>query len=128
MQADSYLELLVPHRIDILKDSARLGRQILSEYPEVKYEELAVEIAVRSTCQRATNVHWLPFAEDHKMVQLSQTLARLVKGKIHVMSNPTLNSTARIVENAQRVYHTLSFRMLSPWLTGLRYRKSLPTT
>ncbi|KAL9031258.1 MAG: hypothetical protein Q9196_000696 [Gyalolechia fulgens] len=37
------------------------------------------------------------------MVQLSQTLARLVKGNIHVMSNPTLDSTTRILENARRI-------------------------
>lgn len=45
-QADSYLELLVPQRKALLERSAALGRQLLSEYPEVKYEQLAVEIAV----------------------------------------------------------------------------------
>lgn len=40
------MELLVPHRTDILKNSAALGRQLQSEYPGIKYEELAVEIAV----------------------------------------------------------------------------------
>lgn len=114
MQADSYLELLVPHRIDILKSSAKLGRQLLSEYPGVEYEELAVEIAVRGTCQKAASVLYMAFTENHQMVQLSQTLARLVKGNIHVMSNPTLESTTRIVENSQRVHHTLFFRIQLP--------------
>lgn len=112
VQADSYLELLVPHRIDILKSSARLGRQLLSEYAGVEYEELAVEIAVRRICQTFASVLYMSFAEDHQMVQLSQTLARLVKGNIHVMSNPTLDSTTMIVENAQRGDHSLYFRVL----------------
>ena len=45
-QADSYLELVLPQRKALLERSAALGRQLLSEYPEVKYEQLAVEIAV----------------------------------------------------------------------------------
>lgn len=45
-QADSYLELLVPQRKAILERSAALGWKLQSEYPGVKYEQLAVEIAV----------------------------------------------------------------------------------
>ena len=45
-QADAYLELLLPHRAEILKSSAVLGQQLLSEYNGITYEELAVEIAV----------------------------------------------------------------------------------
>ena len=99
----------MPHRTDVLKSSARLGRQLLSTYPGVEYEELAVEIAVRSTCSKTASVLYMSFTDDHQMVQLSQTLARLVKGNIHVMSNPTLDSTTKIVENAQRAHHTPFF-------------------
>ena len=45
-QADSYLELLVPHRKAVLEKSATLGQQLQNEYPGVKYEQLAVEVAV----------------------------------------------------------------------------------
>ncbi|KAL2049489.1 hypothetical protein ABVK25_010284 [Lepraria finkii] len=45
-QADSYLELLNPQRAALLKNSAALGREILSDFPGVSYEELAVEISV----------------------------------------------------------------------------------
>ncbi|KAL9602559.1 MAG: hypothetical protein Q9219_001703 [cf. Caloplaca sp. 3 TL-2023] len=81
MTADSYLELILPARAPVLHESARISRQFSSEYPGVKYEELAVEIA---------------------MVKLSQAVLPLITGNIHLMSNPTLQSTAAIVENAQR--------------------------
>ena len=42
------------------------------------------------------------FLTPNQMVQLSQTLARLITGNIHVMSNPLLKTTNEIVENAQR--------------------------
>ena len=46
IQADAYLELIEPHRADILESSVRLAQELLSEYNGVTYEELAVEIAV----------------------------------------------------------------------------------
>jgi hypothetical protein len=45
-QADSYTELLNPQRAALLEKSAALGREILSEYPGVTFEELAMEISV----------------------------------------------------------------------------------
>ena len=46
VQADAYLELIEPHRVEILKSSVGLAQELLSEYNGVTYEELAVEIAV----------------------------------------------------------------------------------
>ena len=117
----------MPHRTDVLKSSARLGRELLSAYPGVEYEELAMEVAVRGTCYKAGSILYMSFADHYQMVQLSQTLARLVKGNVHVMSNPGLDSTTKIVENAQRAQHTPFFCIPLPRLTGLRYRESLPT-
>ncbi|KAL9120198.1 MAG: hypothetical protein Q9187_003252 [Circinaria calcarea] len=48
-QGDTYFELLKPERAALLKKSAALGRQMQSEYPNVTFEELAVEISVPST-------------------------------------------------------------------------------
>lgn len=36
------------------------------------------------------------------MVMLGLAIAPFVKEKIHIMTNPTLTSTPKIVENAQR--------------------------
>ncbi|KAL8753740.1 MAG: hypothetical protein Q9199_004838 [Rusavskia elegans] len=44
-QADAYLELLLPHRADLLHESLVLARQIGGEYTDVPFEELAFEIA-----------------------------------------------------------------------------------
>ena len=44
-QADAYLELLLPHRADLLQESFILARQINGEYNDVSFEELAFEIA-----------------------------------------------------------------------------------
>ncbi|KAK3167554.1 hypothetical protein OEA41_010681 [Lepraria neglecta] len=87
-QADSYLELLNLQRAALLKNSAALGREILSDFPGVSYEELAVEIS---------------------MVSLSLTVAPLITGVIHVMSNPLLESTPAIIENAKRALPGLTF-------------------
>lgn len=46
-QADSYFELLNPRRAALLKKSVDLSRHILPLYPDVSFEELAVEISVR---------------------------------------------------------------------------------
>lgn len=46
VQADAYLELLTPKRASLLKESAALAREILSDFTGVSYEELAVEISV----------------------------------------------------------------------------------
>ena len=46
MQADAYLELITPARAELLQGSVVLARQWQPEYPDVSYEELAVEIAV----------------------------------------------------------------------------------
>jgi len=44
------------------------------------------------------------------MVSLSLTVARLITGAIHVMSNPTLTSTPEMVDNAQ---HALPLARIS---------------
>ncbi|KAL2043781.1 hypothetical protein N7G274_003300 [Stereocaulon virgatum] len=81
-QADAYLELLTPKRTSLLKKSAALAREILSDFTGVSYEELAVEIS---------------------MVNLSLAVAPLITGVIHVMSNPLLDATPAIVDNAKRI-------------------------
>ncbi|KAM0806160.1 transaldolase [Usnea florida] len=81
-QADAYLELLLPHRAEILRSSAALAREILSEYENITFEQLAVEIAM---CK--LSLHILPY----------------ITGSIHVMTNPTITSTSEIVENARRL-------------------------
>ena len=45
-QADAYLELILPHRADLLKQSIALAHQIQEKYPGVTFEELTLEIAV----------------------------------------------------------------------------------
>ncbi|ERF73134.1 hypothetical protein EPUS_09152 [Endocarpon pusillum Z07020] len=82
-QADSYFELLNPRRAALLKKSADLSRHILPEYPDVSFEELAVEIS---------------------MISLSLTIAPLIPGNIHVMANPSLSySTPKVIQNGQRI-------------------------
>jgi len=63
--------------------------QSRSEYSNVTFEELAVEIS---------------------MINLSLNVAPLVTGAIHVMANPTLPSTHQIVACAQRI-NSLCHRM-----------------
>ncbi|MCJ1404225.1 hypothetical protein MMC11_007450 [Xylographa trunciseda] len=105
-QADAYLELLNPRRAALLKTSAALGRQIQSEYPDVPFEELAVEIA---------------------MISLSLTIAPLITGTIHVMANPTLSySTTKIIENSQRLYSLC--RRLEPAFDLSRLCIKVPST
>ena len=48
-QADAYFELLKPQRAALLKKSAALARHLLSEYRDVTFEELALEISVRTS-------------------------------------------------------------------------------
>lgn len=45
-QADAYLELILPHRADLLKQSIALAHQTHEKYPGVTFEELTLEIAV----------------------------------------------------------------------------------
>ena len=45
-QADAYLELITPPRAALLEKSVVLAREWESEFQDVIYEELAVEIAV----------------------------------------------------------------------------------
>lgn len=45
-KADAYLELLNPKNAALLKKSAAMGRQLRSDYTDLTYEELAVNIAV----------------------------------------------------------------------------------
>ncbi|KAI4235770.1 MAG: hypothetical protein L6R40_006365 [Gallowayella cf. fulva] len=44
-QADAYLELLLPHRVELLQESIALARQLSGDYADVPFEELAFEIA-----------------------------------------------------------------------------------
>ncbi len=46
VQADAFFELSEPRRAALLKESTALARQVLSEYQDLTYEELALEIAV----------------------------------------------------------------------------------
>ena len=46
-QADAYLELMLPHRADLLKKSIALAHQAQGKYPGVTFEELTLEIAVQ---------------------------------------------------------------------------------
>jgi hypothetical protein len=64
-QADSYTELLNPQRAALLKKSAALGREILSEYPGVTFEELAMEISVRIPTSRSREHPVMPAADGH---------------------------------------------------------------
>ncbi|MCJ1281404.1 hypothetical protein MMC26_000723 [Xylographa opegraphella] len=83
-QADAYYELLNPQRAALLRSSVALGRKFQSEYANVTFEELAMEIS---------------------MVSLSLTIASLITGNILVMANPVYSdSTIKIVENGQRIY------------------------
>ena len=46
-QADAYLELMLPQRADLLKQSVALAHQVHGKYPGVTFEELTLEIAVQ---------------------------------------------------------------------------------
>ncbi|KAL8819803.1 MAG: hypothetical protein Q9223_001840 [Gallowayella weberi] len=46
-QIDCCEQIGLPHRATLLRESVILSRQLLDQYPGVKYEELAFEIAVR---------------------------------------------------------------------------------
>ncbi|CAL8580579.1 hypothetical protein XPA_006301 [Xanthoria parietina] len=81
-QADAYLELLLPHRADLLQESLLLARQISGDYTDVPFKELAFEIA---------------------MVKLSLAIALHVKETVFVMSNPSLTSSSEVVKNASRI-------------------------
>lgn len=45
-KVEAYEELLKPHRAPLLKRSVALGKQFLPEFPDVTFEELALEISV----------------------------------------------------------------------------------
>ena len=47
-QADAYLELILPHRADLLNQAIALAHETHGKYPGVTFEELALEIAVES--------------------------------------------------------------------------------
>jgi len=105
-QADAYLELLNPRRAALLKKSAALARQMQAEYPDVTFEELAVEIA---------------------MISMSLTIAPLITGTLHVMANPTFSySTTKIIENGQRLYSLC--RRLEPAFDLSRLCIKVPAT
>ena len=55
-QADAYLELILPHRKDLLVQSIALAKQKDGEYADLSFEELAVEIAVCSHCRVKTSI------------------------------------------------------------------------
>ena len=84
-QADSYLELCKPEQAATVRESAALGRRLLSEYPGVPYEELAFEIG---------------------MCHVGLAMVPLIQGNIHIMANPSEAwDYEYVVENARRLYH-----------------------
>lgn len=56
-QADAYLELLLPHRADLLQESLLLARQISGDYTDVPFKELAFEIAASDNPPVSVEVH-----------------------------------------------------------------------
>ncbi|KAL8809575.1 MAG: hypothetical protein Q9200_003295 [Gallowayella weberi] len=80
-QIDCCEQIGLPHRATLLRESVILSRQLLDQYPGVKYEELAFEIA---------------------MVKLGLAIVPSITGAILIMSNPLLTSTPEIIQNAER--------------------------
>ncbi|KAK5636063.1 hypothetical protein RRF57_011775 [Xylaria bambusicola] len=84
LNIDGYFEAIHPRRAELVKKSAVLAEELISEFPGVTYEELAVEVAL-------TNI--------------ALTLAPHITGSILVMANPTFAySTEKVYENAKRQY------------------------
>lgn len=89
LQADAFFELSEPRRAALLKESTVLARQILCEFHNLTYEELALEIAV-SKSDRPLQPVILPCADAVQMVRVSLTIAPLISHTIFIMVNPKL--------------------------------------
>ncbi|KAI4182108.1 MAG: hypothetical protein LQ346_006651 [Caloplaca aetnensis] len=88
-QADAYQELLNPRHADLLKKAAALANEIKGHYHSVNFEELAMELS---------------------MLSLATSIAPKITGAILVMVNPRYSySTAKIIDNGQRLYRLCKF-------------------
>ncbi|KAI0815549.1 hypothetical protein GGR55DRAFT_675166 [Xylaria sp. FL0064] len=105
-QIDGYFEAILPRRAELVKSSALLAEELLSGFPGVTYEQLAVEVSL-------TNI--------------SLTLAPHITGSILVMANPVFAcSIEKVYENAKRI-HAIT-RKLQPSFDLARLCIKVPAT
>lgn len=89
-QAIAYLELIKPGHEDVIRQSAKLAKELHRSYPELAIPELAVEIA---------------------MVQLGLEILPHIRGCMHIQTNPfyaydsdaTITAAQRIVALFQQL-------------------------
>ncbi|KAA8646990.1 transaldolase family protein [Aspergillus tanneri] len=82
-QAIAYSELCKPEHAELIVASVADARSLLSRFPNISVEELAVEVA---------------------MVRLALKIAPHIRGNVHVQTNPYYSySTEKTIENALRI-------------------------
>ncbi|KAL4959269.1 uncharacterized protein BDV14DRAFT_193894 [Aspergillus stella-maris] len=97
-QYQYYTELSKPSRKDVLDHTLQLVGTLHDQFPEVTFEELAVEVGA---------------------VLLAHEMLPFFKGNIHVMANPSYAySKAKTVEAAKR-YHSI-FALIDPFFETAR--------
>lgn len=75
-QADAYLELITPARVALLKQSITVARELKTEYQDVTYEELAVEVAVRLQNSPVGTHENLTFSVDGETISRDGTFGK----------------------------------------------------
>ncbi|KAL2220180.1 transaldolase [Thermoascus aurantiacus ATCC 26904] len=105
-QGIAYAELVKPKHVALLEESISHAEKLLPEYPGLKLEELAVEIA---------------------MVSLALKIAPHIRGRVHIQTNPYYSySTEKTIANAIRI--TRLFRYLQPGFDTSRVCLKIPST
>ncbi|KAI9739520.1 MAG: hypothetical protein M1834_006236 [Cirrosporium novae-zelandiae] len=105
-QAIAYFELAKPVHASLVNESAADALRLKSEYQDVSFEELAVQIA---------------------MVKLSLKIVPHLTGHAHIQTNPMNSySTEKTVKDAQRIVSI--FKTLNPSFNSSRVCIKIPST
>ncbi|KAL8782219.1 MAG: hypothetical protein Q9213_005585 [Squamulea squamosa] len=105
-QAIAYFELQETRHVSLIEEAAGQAKEWSQNFPDIKMEELAVEIA---------------------MFKLSLRIAPYIRGFIHVQTNPfNKDSTSKTVENAKRIIRLAT--LLSPSFPTSRICIKIPST
>ncbi|KAL4864863.1 hypothetical protein BDV12DRAFT_188598 [Aspergillus spectabilis] len=106
LQFEYYNELAKPSRNDILQKAAGLAAKHIGQFPGVRVEELAVEVAA---------------------VLLGLEMLPAFTGNLHVMANPEYAYSKRKVVETGKRYHKL-FGLIDPFFPTSRLVMKVPAT
>ncbi|KAI9698121.1 MAG: hypothetical protein M1836_004123 [Candelina mexicana] len=105
-QAEYYTELAKPSRKKLLQESVELTAKIHEQFPEVSFEELAVEVGA---------------------VKLAVEIRPLVTGDMHVMANPCYSCNKQKIVDTGKRFHQL-FTIVDPQFDRERLVIKVPAT